>query len=608
MKTSKGILFTCTLCVLLSFSTGIYSQLQIINPSTWQTFVNSKNNQKVADTFRIQTFDHPGLPEELPYTVSGKTEIFNPADEGITDASDNTALKLMFDSRFRVELPDHELHTTVHIKLIYAAWNLTTEDKIYLTSKRDEDSFNNDLLLSPPTDNYFRSFRQAKENSLSKVAALSLKNNPVNLQLDVVNASGASDGFYAIDSIFAFGNIQEYSLFKGEGSWRDAACWSHRPPLRYRHALVNGRVNIELDTQCNRLYLGNGSIEVETGKSLQAERLYISGQDASLVSSGKMQIKDKITVYRTFPERGKWYFISFPFDIYPDGFDPEFKQGDDTPNNGGSYFYLYRYNGDKRAENGSLQSNWEVIKTSTQPGTPVIEAGKGYLIALDDKATERTLGFSSLPGDIPADFGRSAKIIIPQVTEDGEEEDQGWFLCGNPFPATLPLNLIASPDALDGYAYIYSNGSYEAYPLDEDHAVPAFSAFFLKAKKGTEISITNSPSHIYSKTISNLEPLREVKTEPRSFRTSVSRALIPLLETPSINLSVNSLFIEYLSAPGIVFIWDLKGRLYGKKAVNTGSSVIPLPSFLPSGQYVVSVEAGSFRGQLLFVWNQSLLK
>ncbi|MDR2968724.1 MAG: hypothetical protein LBV32_03855, partial [Tannerellaceae bacterium] len=568
---------------------------KVINPSTWDSFVAGSENSVLCDTFKVQSFI-PASADEWPYEVFGKTELFNPSDEGITDAPDGWALKLKPGSRFIINLASPKAYTDVKIQMIYAAWKLMPGEDLRLTADRESKPLSNVNIISPTKKDYSRSFTQKKEESATKGVSLIVANSPTRVQLDVVNnATNSNGGFYALDSVAAYGNIPTFSLFTGTGSWDEPSRWSHLPVFRHRKALINGHSTIDSPVACNSIYLGNGSLNLSPKQRLNVGRFIFCGDDASFSSSGEVTVGEGVTVYRTFPLKGRWYFISFPFDVYTEGIAPAFKLMDNTSNDGGDYFYLYTYNGDKRGLNNSAEGNWEVVSSAIPKGRPVFEKGKGYLLALDEKATTQTLSFSSATERLSVDFGKTGKLSIPlsDGTTSADRENRGWYLCGNPLPGYLPVKSIASKD-LDGYIYVCNGNGYDAYALDEDYAIPPFSAFFVKANQTTEIQVNPTPDTKSTSPIPMSQPLPETKAEPRSPGSAVSTMPSPETNRPNSYINRNTLFLNGLSTPGIVYAWDTAGRLHRKEKVNAGSSVIHLPSILPPGNYILRVDTENY--------------
>ena len=135
---------------------------------------------------------------------------------------------------------------------------------------------------------------------------------------------------FMLDSIYATGKIPIYSLFTGTGDWNDTILWSHLPPLRHRNALINGNVTITTNTYCNNAAISSGNLQIAQNIRLSLNNLDLFETGASIHSEGEIIISDHVTFHKTFEEAGKWYFISFPFDVYPSGIDPRFEQKDAT--------------------------------------------------------------------------------------------------------------------------------------------------------------------------------------------------------------------------------------------------------------------------------------
>lgn len=153
-------------------------------------------------------------------------------------------------------------------------------------------------------------------------------------------------------------------------------------------------------------------------------------------------LSGRITFHKTFEEPGKWYFISFPFDVYPPGIDLHFEQRMLRLTTEATIFM----SNPTTETSGHRPTNLPGIGKSC-PSVPImspVRKNKGYLIALDEKTTNRTLSFSSRPGDIPENFANIGVIAIPLNSDSssGNQENHGWYLCGNPFPALLPLTQI----------------------------------------------------------------------------------------------------------------------------------------------------------------------
>ena len=191
---------------------------------------------------------------------------------------------------------------------------------------------------------------------------LTIGSNPSSFAITTNKKVNTQNGYYMTDSVFAYGDIPSYSLFSGIGNWNDTTplvASSSTPPQecahkreckynnryvlqRYRHSF-----RITGDQSWQPVYPTEfGPIRKQSPLSIQEGQYFFPAVSPSI---------------KLFEEPGKWYFISFPFDVYPPGIDLHFEQKDATPNDGGNYFYVQSYNGDKRASSNQSAGNWEVV-------------------------------------------------------------------------------------------------------------------------------------------------------------------------------------------------------------------------------------------------------
>ena len=307
-------------------------------------------------------------------------------------------------------------------------------------------------------------------------------------------------------------------------------------------------------------------------------------------------------MHKTFEETGKWYFISFPFDVYLTGIDSRFQQQDEQFEGSGNYFYLQRYNGDRRASLNQASGNWEVVPRHTDPQTPLFEKNKGYLIALDADATDRTLSFSSQTGDIPEDFARVGLVSLGMQSDQTADNaaNFGWFLCGNPLPAPLALSQIESNPSLDGNVYVFDGQTYQTYSIRDnpDYALPPFSAFFLKASQGTEIKVQapTTPAAqlqlIRTGAFQSAFPTEPVPLSIQLIRTGAFQSAFPTEpvplsssthsetlhpDEPQISLTGRQLHIENLPESSILRLFNLTGQCIFTRQVTTGTCTLSLP-------------------------------
>lgn len=559
---------------------------QVSNPSTWESFVQSGSNISIRDTFRMQTFE--GLASDnWKYETTGKTSVEDIS--GITEISNKHG--------------DYGLRMPLNSQVAFEHFSLTDFQSIIICVHKGG------AYLRKGEEMRARTYREGEttypalvtyfeEDGANPFFATSIKNNPPGLDLIVpAPATNTRNGYYYVDSVYAHGMIPTYSLFTGNGDWNDTIQWSHLPALRHRKALVKGNLSVQTDIKCGDILLGDGNIHIASTGSLSINNLSIysdnstSASSVGLRSSGAVHIANKITVEKTFAQKDKWYFISFPFDVYASGIDPDFQLGDDKSDTNGNYFYIQTYNGDKRANSQSLSNNWEVIpQTIINSAQPIFKKNKGYLIAIDASADRQTIRFTSKEGDIPDDLGRNGQIPI-QITINTQSETQnhnGWYLCGNPLPAPLPLSDIESNPALDGYIYVYDGSTYQAYAAGSDFAIPPFSAFFVKANKNTNLSVQSASEPVNYKLLSTNVPISSLAPEPQvrqDFPTYNQTLTLPELRY---HLENKTLFIDNLPSSGKVELFSPNGTLVLTKEVQAGNSTLPLT--LSPGVYILVIQ------------------
>lgn len=571
MRKKATFLFRCSfICILLVFIQPS-GWSQVSDPSSWNTFVTGSENTWIRDTFRLQTFNG-WATDNWNYTTVGKTDRFDPSTVSplLDDASDGMAIRLYAGSRIAFDDYPLSIYRDVRIHMAYAFVQVSKGMSLLLSSQKRE-SVNNikNRVYMDPTQTISASFKEIKRENGWNTANLIVGADPWNASLSVGEPSSIGSGYYTLDSVFAHGEIPRYSLFTGTGLWEEEACWSHLPASRQREALVSeGDLTIDSEVHCRSIHLHKSQLRFS--------------------DSGTLALDSSLYVYYTFPGKGKWYFVSFPFDLYPEDMDPEFEWKDDAPNEGGNYFYLRRYDGWRRTEQQDASGNWTILSPSSHPsGQPLLEKNKGYLIALDAKASKETFCVEGKGERLSADFGRNSTILVTTAPQPSgsKEEHLGWQLCGNPFPSELRLSDIAPNPDLDGFVYLLEGSAYKAYPIGSSYAIPPYSAFFVKANRDTELRITmGEPTAMY-KTIalSSLPEEATGRTEP---------AYVPLDKGGKLRCRIEGsrLYVENMPTAGKACIYDLSGRICREIEVPTGNSVHLVS--LPKGFYSVGLLTG----------------
>lgn len=545
---------------------------QVSNPSEWSGFVKGSGNMVVVDTFRMQTFSG-AAGDNWEYTVIGETNVSEiqkalviPLGSGV--AFDSFKIDNYRNGIIQMRCAAKSLALKEIMTLRYLYGGLLKTRKLY----------------EPKVDNVDLNYTNAQ-----------ITGSPYSMEFIAADpAEKTYNGYYLLSEIFAFGQIPQYSLFSGNGNWNDTIRWSHLPPFRHRRALINGGVEINSLVQCNQAGLADGSLRIIDKGHFIVDELFLHNTDISLTVTGELTVNKQITIYYTFPEKGKWYFLSFPFDVSQKGLDPRFQLKDDTFSGNGNYLYVQTYNSDKRASSQQATGNWEVFPMPSSSDNPLIfEKGKGYLVALDAAASDNTLTFSVDKENIPDNFGKATSIPI-NISSSGDANSghSGWYLCGNPLPAPLKLSRIKPDPALEGNIYLYDGNTYKPYPIGSNYALPPLAAFFVKATTATELTITGELSEANVILLKSDFSLRSELAEPTEVKTQISQVE---KETGKSFLKGNTLYLEDLPSAGKVKVIDVAGRVVYYRAVLNGSSVLPLS--LRSGLYIIIIEAGGYRAQ-----------
>ncbi|WP_080902713.1 T9SS type A sorting domain-containing protein [Parabacteroides sp. Marseille-P3160] len=539
-------------------------------PEQWATFVNSEDNYLLSDTFRFQGFE--SSPEDnWGYTVSNSDSIsiFDASKAGIKRQGGKHSIRMRLNSWIKMDSFPTNVYKSHKMFLIYGSDSLMMGERLDISfirnGQRDTIKFM-DIKANNTTYSYKN---------------LGFKDNPISFQLITTNPiiENSLYGYCCIDSLLVEGQIENYSLFTGEGDWNDTIRWSHLPPARHRSALVKGKITVSQPLSCQSILLNEGSIRVNS--SLQTDSLAFYGDNISFASSGEVHIRKAVTYQKTFPEKGKWYFVSFPFDVYPSGIDTAFTLKDEKESAGGNYFYIQEYNSEQRAQNGNKTSNWKVIPTENmeKDDEPLFKKNTGYLIALDAASDRQTITFSAT--SVPSSFATEGSIPInPGFGKN--PKDNGWYLCGNPFPHPLALRQLAGNDQLEPSVWVYDGAGYQPFPMESDYALPPFSAFFVKAKNQTELVIPpETVSTENSILISTQHSLNDSRAEP------VATGQIP---SPSIKVYYlnGSLHWEGITESSRISVLDMNGRILFSQRMDSEDLSIPLP--LLQGIYFFSAD------------------
>lgn len=464
-------------------------------PAQWNTFVRSSANPLLRDTFRMQSFEGTAS-DNWPYTLTGGAGVFDASREGSKQQRGRRSLQIPAGGEVNFGSFEAPGYDSVTVKVLHAGFSVS-ETAVLSAVIRYRNGTSETKRLPVARNPIFPcSFDYGTCLGITNTF-VSFPGNPEQLSFSVSDPAQAA-GFYGIDYAFAEGSVPSYSLFAGTGDWSDTARWTHLPPLRLRRALVTGTVTVTGSTACREVNIGGGEVRIAPSGSLTVKgNLVFYAGDATgtaLVNQGALQVEKRVGVRKTFPEKGVWYFISFPFDVYASGISGATLKGGE-PNAGGNYFYVKRYDAERRAAMASASGNWVTVGSGLPSSKPVFEKNKGYLIALDEAASTTEIVFSSASGAVSSSFGKTASVAVSFYAGNAEADSphSGWFLCGNPFPAPLPVSALAGIPDVGEYVYYYDGITYQVYETGSDGVIPPFGAFFLKAERACTLQLGYTP-------------------------------------------------------------------------------------------------------------------
>lgn len=566
----KNIPFQAILIAIVQwvFNSPMSAQSEWLSPLQWKSLVQDpQKNLIIRDTVLYQSFDSDN-PLSINYTVSGQYDFFYPQEEGIQGASDSRAIRLYPGSTLTIDTLIYPALKMAEIHIPFAFQHVNKEEDIYFTtyfySGNTEVDAHPYTVISNDCSRYFREVYAGRQCFYR-----GRRSAPYRLQIKVTKPTSASDGYYCIDSLFLVGNIEQYSLLQQSGTWHDHSLWSHDYTSLRRVALIDADVRINQAAEC--LHLINNQKEIR----LQPEGVLHTRQ---------------MTTLHTFAEKGKWYFISFPHDVSLAGIDSRFQLGDAstvTTEPVNNILYIQTYDGRRRAENNRSDGNWTVLSADAfSPEDILLEKRKGYLMAIDETADIQTLSFSS-PANNSQTFRETLSVPLEANTlQGGDEANNGWILCGNPYPSAVSLQEILPNPDLDGYVYLYNGQDYEAYPIDSDYAIPAGSAFFVKAVQDTEL-LFQRKENTASSVILQHTALPYQGKEPGS--PSITQAIKPSCKI-QYTIRAGKIHIQNSQA-GELIVYTVLGKEVKRMRLLEGEGEYALPQ--SAGMYFLRIISGT---------------
>ena len=554
--------------ILFCYVTAISAQKEWFNPLNWAAQVNDvKKNPKILHKLYVQGFDEDdeGL---LDYKVSGKHDFIIPKEYDIKGGSETRAIRLYPGSKLVFDVPDFGKRVTTYFEFPFAFISPKVKEDIIFISQsyiNPEPRTNRPCIIhKEDRSGYFYERKTNDRKCLYKSPIL----NPSRLEISIGKTTGTLNGFYCIDSIFLFVDIPDFSLLQKSGNWHDNSLWSHLYPKDQRKALINSDVVIDSPADC--------------------EQIITNQKEIKIVDSGNLKV-GKMSVLYEFPEKGKWYFVAFPFDIYPEDLDSCFQVGDKstvTSDKVNNILYACKYDGRRRAETNLSNGNWSVIPIEdVVSGEVLFHKGVGYLLAIDQTADKQLLTFSS-SSDTELIFTPEETLSIKaDELQTGSDDNNGWVLCGNPYTSALLLSDISPNLDLDGNVYLFDGENYQSYPIGSDWSIPAQSPFFVKAKRNTQLIIKKTSTE-------NLNLLRSAGPFSKSIEPSIAVTSKEKIQLDNdLRYRIYPDFINVFSkAEGYYYLYNLFGELMDKEKLLSGENKYILPS--EHGTYLIRIVAG----------------
>lgn len=494
--------------VLLLAVTHNHAQELPQSPSQWSTFVSSDKNLLVEHTLLKQSFETEAS-DQWEYITDGT--VVDLSTYGINKIDGNKALKLTRNQNLTLETipvaPYLDYYTSVKT-LVDAAGYKTIKGCILETrhhSATEERLYN--WITIKATNSYTFPFNDPNSlatnieyaaNQKTRVFEMDKHFQPYSFSAN--DFSSANEYAFFIDNIRIIGKASMYTMTSTNDTWSNTD-WTHNRPQAHTSALVAHDTEVNTHEQCNNLHIGNATLHINSnGNLLVSDNLVIHSQTNSstnpaFYNEGALSIQNNLEFHITFDQKAKWVFVSFPHDVYIDDIDNNWNLGDASTTTGGNKFYVRKYNSDKRASDGS--SGWQVISTSeVNSSTPLFERNKGYLVAIDQTATEATLPVYIHNEKLTPTFASNATVAISAAlhNSNASSEHSGWSLMGNPFPAEITVDYLLSTLGSGYELFTFDGSEYAKLESGSGHTIKPFGAFFIKATQAKTINLNNQKS------------------------------------------------------------------------------------------------------------------
>jgi hypothetical protein len=524
---------------LLTLSTSAIAQT--IPSSNWNELVNSSDNKKTETCIRLQTFDNKGTDN---WGYDGGTFVSDLSGIGGQIANDDLGTKggIKLRDGETLEMENIAGYSTIKYIICAGGYDLPSKSTLKAFTYDSENTEGSTILISQ------------SEGSI-QASKLDLPGKYSKLKLSATTNSH-EDRFFFIKYIKAMTETCRYSLFTGEGDWNSDK-WSHGIATGETVALIQGEANVTTTISCDNVALGDGAVlNISQGGELKVKRLEIFTSQPNIHNQGSIEISEKLVINKDFEEKGKWYMVSFPFDVRKSDIT-NLTQGNKSTTGTGNYFYVYEYDGEKRANAQKVGGNWKIKEIVTNDNDLIFEKNKGYLVAIDEGASVNTLTVSH---NGPMTLPKTETIDIPISTTtniDSNNAHFGWYLCGNPLFQNITPSALTTNDMFDGTIYCYNGTDFEPLTQQSQKQIPVMGAFFVKVKGTTSITATQSE---YQGTTSPLAiacySIDNYKEPSISSGTKTSHNILANIRTTD-----NKLYISDLKESATLSVYSDKGQL-----------------------------------------------
>lgn len=332
-----------------------------------------------------------------------------------------------------------------------------------------------------------------------------------------------------------------------------------------------------------KVVLLNGDLTVE-GTMPWKPKSFAYYRGASLVVNSDIKTDD-ITCNWEVVSSGRWYFISFPYDL---------KMSEIKLTSSETMIAIREYDGMSRADNGAGAS-WKQLSKED-----VLKANNGYIIQFANYNYEGG-AFTTKTGDMKALFNRGSVTIPLNTYASKLDLDANWNLVGNPYPSYYSIEQLYQ-DGLDATVTVWSPemNNYEYYTKDDkDVYLSPLTAFFVQKNRSDlkfspEGRVANPSSTTYSEPSLRSADGRRVINLLLAGEKSTDRTRVVFNENASLNYEIGLDAAKFSSMSQDVpsfYSYDKSGNMLAINERPTDNGKVELGCDLPAaGSYTISLK------------------